>query len=512
MRTPPTRRTRRAVFFIRPSQFWRFWRRHLDRCVPMSSHRASTPPNAASALGSAEGPAPGQSPRSGATPVADSTMGARRLGPIVAGSLITGLVAAIVLVAIPFAGTAENVITATGLFGFALGWALLALLSVRWTGQPQRWAAVPAALLAVAGAGLLLWPNAVRYDAFAWAWPAVLLALVIWMTVRARQDLRSPTRRWLLYPIFALLGLAAVAGGYENARELLDRRRYTMPGRLVDVGGRRLHVNCTGAGSPTVVLLPGFGETSSMWGWIAPAVARGAQVCVYDRAGRAWSESEPGPQDGDALAADLHALLQRAGEAGPYVLVGHSLGGLGVLTFASRYPEQVAGVVLLDATHPEMFTRVPTYPAFYETYRRILALFPSLARVGIGRVAYRSSFDNLPAQARAEERAMWSTARLARSQRDEWVAVPRVMRQARSLTTLGNRPLIVVTAGRDAQAGWMPLQLDLVSLSSNSAHRVLPNAAHMSLTDDASDAAASSQAIADVVAAVRDGQPLANHE
>ena len=111
-----------------------------------------------------------------------------------------------------------------------------------------------------------------------------------------------------------------------------------MPGRLVDVGGHKLHINCTGTGSPTVVLEPGLGEPSTAMAWIAPDVAATTRVCVYDRAGRGWSESAGAPQDGVQVATDLHTLLDRAGEHGPYVLAGHSAGGLYVLNFAAALP------------------------------------------------------------------------------------------------------------------------------------------------------------------------------
>jgi pimeloyl-ACP methyl ester carboxylesterase len=425
----------------------------------------------------------------------------------VAGSLMASFLAAIVLVAIPFAGASENVISGVVLLAFAFGWALLAVLSRLLSAQPQRWAAVPAVVLALLGGALLVWPGAILHDELGWVWPPILLVLAIWTTVAVRRHVRSRAR-WALYPLLGIMALAAVAGAYETAREASDRAAYPAPGRLVDVGGYRLHLNCSGSGSPTVVLLPGAGESSSMWGWIAPAVARDARVCRYDRAGRGWSESAPAAQDGVALSADLHALLDRANETGPFVLAGHSFGGLYALDFAARYPEQVAGVVLLDSTHPESFTRLKIYPTFHEGFRRVSALFPSLARLGVTRLVARWSHEGLPPQARAEERAFWSTARTARSQHDEWAGARDAMRRARSLRTLESRPLIVVTAVRDALDGWMPLQEGLATLSTNSVHRVLPNAAHASLTEDEGDSAESSRAIRDVVEAVRNGRPL----
>ena len=149
------------------------------------------------------------------------------------------------------------------------------------------------------------------------------------------------------------------------------------------MGDHRLYLSCTGSGEPTVILEPGLGETSAAWGWIAPTVAAHTRVCVYDRAGRGRSEPSPDPQDGDQIATDLHTLLDRAGVTGPLVMVGHSLGGLYVLDYAARYPQQVAGMVLLDATPPTAFTSLPDYPAIYDMLTTATGLFPGLARLGV---------------------------------------------------------------------------------------------------------------------------------
>jgi len=435
----------------------------------------------------------------------------RNIAWIVIGSLLAAVFLSLVLVMVVVAGARENVISAAVLLAFAAAAALLFVLSTRWSDQPQRWALIAAGWLGLAGTVLLLWPGVVATGAIAWVAPILLLALVVWMTLRVRRELHSRIRPWLIYPVFAVVALAAIAGGYETVREALDARAYHMRGQLVDVGnGRRLYLSCSGSGSPTVVLLPGFGETSAIWGWIAPDVARDTRVCVYDRAGRGWSDPAPGQQDGIAVATDLHALLTSAREAPAYVLAGHSLGGLYVRVFAARYPNQTAGVVLLDATDPHQFT-LPAYPRFYDGHRRRSALFPSLARFGVARLAYRHAFDSLPSESAAEERLFWSTARMARSQRDEFAAAPRAMEQAGSLVTLGNRPVMVVTALKDAMEGWVALQADLPKLSTNSSHWSLPTATHGSLTGSKTEAAFSSQAIREVVAAVRTSKPLPRH-
>ena len=433
------------------------------------------------------------------------------IGLIVAGSLIAGLVVALVFVIGPFGGAEEHVIMGTALLGWALGWTLLAVLSIRWSDQPQRWTLVPAALMALAGASLLVFrPDANAFNVLGWIWPPALIALAVWMTVQARRNLRSLTRRLVLYPLFVALVIAGVGGSYETIQERVDRSATAMPGHLVDVGGRRLYVHCTGSGSPTVVLVSGLAETSVYWGgWIAPAVAQNTTVCAYDRAGQGWSDPPASPQDGLAVATDLHALLDHAQIPGPYVLVGHSTGGAYVRVFAARYPDQVAGIVFLDSQPNEALTGLPDFPSQYSTLRRASALFPSLARLGVFWLVNQFAPDTLPVPARVEERAVVSTASLNRIQRDEFTELPVTLKEAAALTTLGDRPLIVVTAAKGAQAGWLPLQDKMAGLSSNSAHRVLPEIDHPGLIHDRAGAAQASQAILDVVASVRTGTPVA---
>src|SRR2546421_7022540 len=432
------------------------------------------------------------------------------IGLIVAGSMFSGLVVSLVLVVGPFGGAQEHVIMATALLGWALGWALLAAVSIRWSDQPQRWAVVPAALMAVAGAGLLVFrPDANAMNLLGWIWPLALIALAAWMTVQARRNLRPIARRLVLYPLFVGLVVAGVGGSYETIQEQVDRSTTAMPGHLVAVGGRRLYMHCTGSGSPTVVLVSGLAETSTYWGgWIAPAVAQNTTVCAYDRAGQGWSDPPASPQDGVAVATDLHTLLDHAQIPGPYVLVGHSTGGVYVRIFAARYPDQVAGMVLLDSQPNEALTGLPDFPSQYSTLRRASALFPSLARLGVFRVVNQFASDPLPIPTRDEERAVISTANLNRIQRDEFAELPMTLTEASALTALGDRPLIVVTAGKGAQAGWLPLQDKMTGLSTKSAHRVLPETDHPGLIHDMTGAAQASQAILDVVASVRSGTPV----
>ena len=430
------------------------------------------------------------------------------IGRIVAGSMATGLVGALFLALVVFPGGAEHVITGSALVAFAAGWTMLAVLSTRMTSQPQRWAFVPAAYMGVVGVALLLFaPGDDALRNMGWVWPIPVLALAVWIALSSRRHLQSRTRSWLLYPVVAFLALGAVGGSYETVRSSLDDSTDTMPGTAYDVGGRRLHLSCTGAGSPTVVLEAGLGEISPHWAWIAPSVATDTRVCAYDRAGQGWSDDSPGPHDGAAIAADLHTLLQRANEPGPYVLVGHSIGGPYVMTFAQRYPDDVAGMVLLDATSPRAFTDLPSFSASNAAMVRFLGLLPSVTRLGLGQLGGVGAGAGLPAPAADQAHAFATRARDTRSGVEELLEYRAALSQAAELTDLGGKPLAVVTASEGQQSGWSAAQDRMATLSTNSLHRVVP-ASHQSLVVDESDATHSARAIADVVRSVRTRSPL----
>jgi pimeloyl-ACP methyl ester carboxylesterase len=336
-----------------------------------------------------------------------------------------------------------------------------------------------------------------------------VLAVAILIIIGMRRDLHSRSR-WLLYPVIAVLVLASLGGGVETASEALDAKAYPMPGQLIDVGGHSLHLSCTGTGSPTVVLEPGSGEMSSNMGWIAPAVAARTRVCVYDRAGRGWSESATA-QDGPQIATDLHTLLQRGNVPGPYVLAGHSFGGLYVLAYAARYPDEVAGMVLVDSTAPKPAgTEAATPdPASATLIAKVTAMLSIPARFGVGRLYGMVAFDSLPPRSRDEVRASLATAANLRSGIDEFVQANTAMVQAGALTDFGDKPLVVLTAGVGSDATHLASQDHLATLSTNSVHRTVEGAVHEALVSDQGPAAVTAQSILDVVAAVSTGKPLA---
>src|SRR3954468_14526815 len=347
---------------------------------------------------------------------------------VVAGSLLAGLAAAVALIAGPLAGGAEAAITGGLLLGFAAGWALLGGLSVRFTDRPQLWAAVPAAAMGITGAALIiLAPGSDTLTALGWVWSPLLLALVTWMIVRARRRPASRLQPWLLYPIFAVLALTAIGGGYKKLAKAPDQPVPHVAGsRLIDVGGgRRLYVRSAGSGGPTVILEPGLGESArAMARLIAPEVARTTTVVVYDRAGHGRSDAEP--VAGADAARDLHVLLQRAHVPGPYVLAGHSLGGMFALSYAHRYPAEVGGIVLLDSMHPHQHNA-------FARMDPLLSLVPTLARTGLLNMLFDRKDGDPTTQARQLVHDV-----------DE---MPAELEQAAKLTSLGTKPLIVLSAG-----------------------------------------------------------------
>ncbi len=236
----------------------------------------------------------------------------------------------------------------------------------------------------------------------------------------------------------------------------------TAPGQLIDVGGHHLHLHCQGSattGQPTIVLEAGLGESSLTWAGIQPALARQHRVCAYDRAGAGWSAPSASALGAEATVADLHTLLHTAGESGPYVLVGHSLGGIYARLFAVRYPGEVAGLVLLDPAHEEMVSRLPPdWQAYLRTAEataaadlRVPALLADLGLTALFRLA--PADPRLPATAQAQIRALGgASGQGLRTLAQELAANETRLAEVRvaQITNLGDLPLVVVKAGATA--------------------------------------------------------------
>lgn len=325
---------------------------------------------------------------------------------------------------------------------------------------------------------------------------------------KPRRGLGSRIRRGLVWLIAGLVALAVIGAIYQAAVTAIDQRQsYPPPGQMVSVGGHRMHINCTGKGNPTVVLESGWSFTSIEWSaYVQPEVAKQTRVCAYDRAGLAWSEAGATSRDAAETADELHALLHNAGIEGPYILVGHSLGGVYSRVYADRYPEDVGGMVLVQAMHPDQFER----PGMRSTVRMNQLggiIGPPLARIGLVRLLdmFPPSPEMPALQRKQADPLYYQTPHLV-AELKELGAMDDVMDQVRKTEGLGDKPLAVVSAADERES--RALQQELAHLSSDSTQRVVEGSTDDSLVLNRSYAQRTSEEIVRVVEAVRTDQPL----
>ena len=323
-----------------------------------------------------------------------------------------------------------------------------------------------------------------------------------------KRGLGSWIRRGLVWLVAGLLALAVIGAIYQVVATQIDQRTYPPPGEMVNVNGHLMHINCMGEGGPTVILEAANLGMSAHWVRVQQQLAKTTRVCAYDRAGMGWSEAGPEPRDAKQISSELHTLLKSADTEGPYVLVGHSYGGLYTRMYAARYPKQVAGVVLVDSSHPEQFTRSEEGRAMYEQNRRMGAFIPWLTRLGVIRLTnFYAAHPDLPSQQRAQIEAFNSSTQQVVTTVEEFGATPQTNAQVRSTQSLGDKPLAVITAGEQS-SDWLEMQEELAALSSDSVHRVVEGATHESLLYDKGDSQVTSATIEQVVEAGRTARPL----
>ncbi|MGE5611508.1 MAG: alpha/beta fold hydrolase [Bacillota bacterium] len=324
------------------------------------------------------------------------------------------------------------------------------------------------------------------------------------MTTPPQSPVNQPPKRrllsrWLTRLAFAfplLIVLLALAGvAYQAIASALDARRYPPPGRLVDIGGYRLHINTTGTGSPTVILDAGLSDCSLNWSLVQPEVAKFTRVCSYDRAGVGWSDPGPLPRSSGQIVGELHTLLKNAGIPAPYILVGHSFGGYNVRLFAQKYPNEVAGLVLLDSAHEDQASHMP------QSLKRLQAQWPQAlhaqkpwTRLGIVRLFYTSTNPRLPASMQPIDRALRSRTSFVSAICSECDTFEESAIQLKQADPLPQVPLAVLTAGdlgktpppgippedwTQWESAWTQMQNDLAGRCSNSIHTTLPNSTHL---------------------------------
>ncbi len=330
-------------------------------------------------------------------------------------------------------------------------------------------------------------------------------------TTKQKKGLLYWTLRIPLALALIVVALGAAGVIFQIVATGVDRRSFPPPGQLVDVGGYRMHLYCTGEGSPTVILDAGQPLGVSSWAWIQPELAKTTRVCAYDRAGLGWSESAPAntPRDGEQMARELHTLLHNAGIPGPYVLVGHSYGGLVTRLFAGAYPDEVDGLVWVEALHPDNFPRKGLPESTLQGLPpQSTSFIPPMARLGVMRlVTFLPPDQNLPAKQQAEYAALFAATKfwdaIVASERD----FPATNAQARDVGSMGNIPLMIVLGGESESGGeGLVLQNELMALSDRSVQRSIDGATHTSLIHNPEHAKQTGAAILEVVDAVRSGE------
>jgi pimeloyl-ACP methyl ester carboxylesterase len=293
--------------------------------------------------------------------------------------------------------------------------------------------------------------------------------------------------RWLKRAMWALLAIFVIGSSagylYQNAATARDAARYHPQGRMIDIGGgRRLNIDCQGAGSPTVILESGLGVPSALWADVVKGVAPLTRVCRYDRAGYGYSDAGPMPRTTNAIVEDLEKLLSGAGEKAPYLLVGHSFGGFTIRVFTARHRGDVVGLIFVDSSHPEQTQRMPS-----NVKRKQAALnwvsqgIPWLSRIGVVRAAY--VWTGTP----GENTYLESQPKYTRAVISELTSLDESSTQTRAAgSSFGDLPLTVLTAGRDGTgdpamyALWRnQLQPELAHLSARGRQLIVEDSTHM---------------------------------
>lgn len=335
------------------------------------------------------------------------------------------------------------------------------------------------------------------------------------MSAAHLRAFRSVGRGALLLGALVLL----CGSAYERVVRARARHEFPVPGRLVNVGdGRRLHLDCRGRGAPTVVLEAGLDVLGALsWTLVHDVIARTTRVCAYSRAGIMWSAPGHAYFDSRGAARDLRLALQAAGEAPPYVLVGHSIGAMHALRFAADNPAAVVGLVFVDPSHPDQFTEMRRATGrSLEPTSGAVRLGARLAFTGALRLLPRSEPQNWPPHVSAASAAFLPTS-LA-SAAAELDAVLTTLADARTVRDLGDRPIIVLGAADEPSVGMLAqlglsandrrrlqavrrrLHRDLASFSSRGQYRLIERSSHY-VQMDRPDAVV--DAVAQVVQEVR---------
>lgn len=290
----------------------------------------------------------------------------------------------------------------------------------------------------------------------------------------------------ILSPVLAGLTWLAGAGAKSRLAE-----QNPPPGRLVDAGGFNMHIHCTGEGSPTVILDAGVNDFYVSWAKVQPELARTTRVCSYDRAGLGWSGRSPVPRTNEVMAVELHTLLAQAGIEGPYILVGHSFGGINMRRFARMYPGETAGLVLVDSAQEGQMRRLPFAAGAAEDFFGQFRTLSAMSSFGLVALMPASVPNRgLPEEAYRQYQAVMAVTDYFEGAIAETTAFYSGERSSK-LEGLGDLPLIVLSHGLpDRSLGlgeaeqmqfeqeWSKMQAELAALSSDSRQIIAEQSAH----------------------------------
>lgn len=288
-----------------------------------------------------------------------------------------------------------------------------------------------------------------------------------------------------------LLIIPVLLWTYESASECKWFRAHPAPGLLVDIGGYKLHLVCTGAGTPSVLLEAGVGDFSLVWNDIQHELSKSVRTCSYDRGGLGWSDPSPLPRDPNNEVAELHRLLERAHMPPPYILVGHSYGGDLVRVYANHFPEHVAGVVLVEASNEDKWSKIPGMLSVWEGYNKDCRSDIWRSRFGLLRFRHHPLPSYYPEEVRsiAEPFSYMKNAVIANCEEYGALIGPGPS-EVGSVRSIGSVPLTVISARknifegstgipeREAGVVWKELQSELQHLSSRSNQAIASQSGH----------------------------------
>lgn len=335
-----------------------------------------------------------------------------------------------------------------------------------------------------------------NWSAGSMKYPMLLSTLAI--TKQGSFKMQKRIKQVIIFLIVAITVLLVGGIIYQQLSITRDANNYPAPGELIEVGGHRLHLHCIGEGEPTLIIDAGAADWSLSWLTLQEDLSTLTRTCVYDRAGLGWSEAGEAPRTSDTLVRELHTLLANANIEPPYIFLGHSLGGYNARIYHEQYPDDLAGMILLESAHPDQWNQLPEeVEGLVNEQVGLLNTMSLLSNFGIVRLIlpehthHSEDFQGIYRSHMATSGHMTASAYELGGGIESATQVPD--------NSLDDLPLVVVTAAKsfdafrdfvddfpfdESEEVWQALQLELAGLSTNSVHLISPDATHNIHFDD----------------------------